>query len=399
MTSFADEGSSGGTVISLTTPNLHFAEEPASVGFRARDYLCDFALACDRALGSARTEVHDVHLGGALVRLRFAGPALVQFVLPALEHLRTEATSGQPLLTVDLWDAESTGVFPPSFPTPGEDAPALGEIREYGDTGVRAVFHSGVRPQDGAFKSVTFFDERASVARYFVVRPSHVRWHERAAPLRSVLHWALNGPNRLLVHAGAVGIGGRCVLLTGPGGSGKSTSAVAALLGGLDYLGDDYVLVDLTDQQPVAHSLYATAKLAPGAMAVLPSLRNSSRRPGAPDDEKLVFDVEGLRPGGLGTSARIVGIVLPRLHPDGPTRLRCVSAVTALQALAPSTIFQAPERNGAELGPLAHLARSVPAFVLELGGPPEEVGPVLARLLNGEGPTQAVPTVTLGPSI
>jgi hypothetical protein len=154
---------------------------------------------------------HDLRLGGAIVRLRFAGAALVPCVLPPLAHLRTDAAGEQPFLTVELWDAASTGVFAPRFPSGGEDVPGRGEVREYGDAGVRAVFHSGVHSRDGHFTSVTIFDEQDFVARHFVTGPEHIQHQDRAAPLRAVLHWALDRSDRLLVHAGAVGIGGRGV--------------------------------------------------------------------------------------------------------------------------------------------------------------------------------------------
>ena len=47
----------------------------------------------------------------------------------------------------------------------------------------------------------------------------------------------------LPVHGGAVGAGGRGVLLAAPSGSGKSTLAASCLLSGMDYAADDYVLV------------------------------------------------------------------------------------------------------------------------------------------------------------
>jgi hypothetical protein len=333
---------------------------------------------------AAGVVVYDLRLGGTIVRLRFAGPALVPFVLPPLAHLLSDAVGEQPLLTVELWDAASTGVFPPRFP-PGEDVPGRGEVREYGDSGVRAVFHSGVHFRDGHFTSVTVVDERVSVARHFVMGPDHIQHQDRAAPLRAVLHWALDRPDRLLVHAGAVGIGGRGVLLSGPGGSGKSTSAVAAFLSGYDYLGDDYVLVDLASRQPMVHSLYATAKLGTAAISLLPGLSETLRYGAQIGDQKRVIDVSVLRPGGLARSARIEGIVIPRRGANGRTFLRRASAGVALRALAPSTIFQAPWRDGAMLGPLARLARSVPAYVLELGGTPEVVGSVLSVLLGSDG--------------
>jgi hypothetical protein len=258
-------------------------------------------------------------------------------------------------------------------------------VREYGDSGVRAVFHSGVHSRDGHFTSVTIVDEQAAVARHFVMGPDHIQPQDRAAPLRAVLHWALDRSDRLLVHAAAVGIGRRGVLLTGPGGSGKSTSAVAAFLSGYDYFGDDYVLVDLANTPPMVHSLYATAKLGSAAMSLLPGLSETLRYGAPVGVQKYVIDVSALRLGGLGRNARIEGIVVPRPCANGRTVLRRASAGVALRALAPSTIFQAPCRDGAMLGPLATLARSVPAYVLELGGTPEVVGSVLSEILGQKG--------------
>jgi hypothetical protein len=353
--------------------------------FPAREYLCDFSSACGVAVRGAGPVVHDLRLDGAVLRLRFAGPALVPFVLPPLAHLRSDAAGEQPVLTVDFWDAASTGVYPPPYPLGGEDVPGRGAVRAYDNAGVRAVFHSGVDPRDGHFTSITVYDEEVSTARYFVLGPDHIQEPDRAAPLRAVLHWVFNRPDRLLVHAGAVGINGRAVLLTGPGGSGKSTSAVAAFLSGYDYLGDDYVLVDLKGPQPVVHSLYATAKLGPHALTLLPGLSGTLGYAPRIGDQKRIIDVSQLRPGGLGTSARIEGIVVTVPSVDGRTVLRRASAGAVLRALAPSTIFQAPEHDGALLGALAQLARRVPAYVLELGGRPDVVGSALSGSIGEVG--------------
>ena len=77
--------------------------------------------------------------------------------------------------------------------------------------------------------------------------------------------------------------------------------------------------------------------------------------------------------------------MLPRLSPGSATGLRRTSANAALLALAPTTVFQAPRHDGAALRPLAELARRVPAYVLDLGGRPDEAVPVLAQLLESGG--------------
>ena len=370
----------------MSTPDADSTRVASAEWLSAREYLDEFTSACDRAMGVSGAHVHDLRLGGGLVRLRFAGSALLPSVLSAFEHVQTDgAGEGDPVLTVEMWDGASTGVLPPPFPLRGGDAPVRGETRIYPEAGVSILFHGGVQPRDGTFEAITIFDERPSVARYFLTAPDSISWYERAAPLRGVLHWGLARPDRLLVHAGAVGIGGTGVLLAGPAGSGKSTTAVASLLAGHDYLGDDYVLVDMAGSRPVAHSLYATAKLTPAATALLPCLPDIYRGHPPHDAKKHVVDISRLRPNGVCTSTSVAAIVLPRLCPGVATGVRPASATAALLALAPTTVFQAPRHDGAALRPLAELARRVPAYVLDLGGSPEEVGPVLAQLLQSNG--------------
>src|SRR2546423_14492220 len=53
-------------------------------------------------------------IGGRLIRLSFAGPALIPHFAPALGHLAA-APANSLDLTICLWDSESTGV---AIPTP-----------------------------------------------------------------------------------------------------------------------------------------------------------------------------------------------------------------------------------------------------------------------------------------
>jgi hypothetical protein len=359
------------------------AERAPSAQALARSYLATFAAACSRASETAGAISHDLRIGGASVRLRFAGPALVAQLLPALAHLRVEAGAGAPDLTIELWDAESTGVTPPRFPWRQADVRARGEIRGFNDGGIRTVVHGGIAPTGHEFLAVTMFDEAARVARFFVRAANDVPWYERAAPLRTPLHWGLRTPSRLLVHAGAVGLNGRGVLLAGPSGSGKSTTAVAALLAGFDYVGDDYVLLDLSPRHPAAHSLYASAKLVPATGNLLPELAGVAGAPVAAASEKTILDVSELWPESLCDRLEIVAVVVPRLAARGSTRLRPDSGGQALLALAPSTIFQVPSERAA-LSPLAELVRSVPSYALELAGDPARAAGLLGDLIEAQ---------------
>lgn len=330
-------------------------------------------------MAAAGVVLFELRIAGLYVRLRFAGRALVPLLTPALAHLQVRHSGNRPALTIDLWDGASTAMLPPRFPWGDGDIGPRGEILGYSEAGLRAVFHGGVAASAEDFTAATIFDQSTSTARFFVLSPDRVPWYERAAPLRAALHYGLSSPCRVLVHAGVVGAADRGVLLAGPGGSGKSTTAVEALLAGFDYLGDDYVVADLEGARPVAHSLYATAKLGPAWRTFFPTLPAQCLGPAG---GKQVIDVFKLQPDALRESIPLVAVVLPRLCPGGATCLRPASPGEALLGLAPSTLFQAPRRDGAVLSSLAELVRRVPAYVLELGGGPNEGVRAMARLME-----------------
>src|SRR4029450_897203 len=81
-------------------------------------------------------------IGGHTVRLRFAGSALVPLIVPALEHLATQASSA-PALTICLWDSDSTGMEKPPPPpwSWGEYAPR-GELHGYNDDRIPPPSHA-----------------------------------------------------------------------------------------------------------------------------------------------------------------------------------------------------------------------------------------------------------------
>jgi hypothetical protein len=208
-----------------------------------------------------------------------------------------------------------------------------------------------------------------------------VPWWERAAPLRAALFWALGGEGRYLVHAGAVGDERGGVLLAGAIGSGKTTVALAALTGGLGYVADDYVLLDVADE-PTAVSIYANAKLDDGHLERFPALASRVCHPPASEaGEKAVLDVAGLLPGALRESLPVRAVLVPRVR-GGRARLSRVSAAEALLALAPSTVLQMPFDDGAVVASLAALVRRVPCFGLDVGDDPGELAGALERALE-----------------
>ena len=83
--------------------------------------------AATRAGERAGWDERSLAVAGRRIRLRFAGAALLEVLLPALAHLET-APAPEPDLEVLLWDSRSTKVGLPEIPWRREDVGPLGEV-------------------------------------------------------------------------------------------------------------------------------------------------------------------------------------------------------------------------------------------------------------------------------
>ena len=318
----------------------------------------------------------DLSIGGRRVRLRFAGEALVDAITPALAHVLADR-QGEPGAVIGLWDSASTGVAVPAF---SWDAPKGDEPTEVRYNGERLTAVYNTDPRSGA-RVLSMFDAQSRATVVWCNDHGRLPWYERAAPLRSSLNWSLAGPRRHFAHGAVVSVDGDGVLLAGRKGSGKSTTALACIEAGLGYIGDDYVLLSM-DGEPEAHSLYCTAKVNADSLSLVPGIARAASTTDVGLNEKIVLDLRGHRPRQLRTRAHIRALLVPRVTGgDGPT-LRRASPAEGLRALAPSTIYQLPSSRGAALRPMADLARTVPTYVLELGGNALETPVLISDLLR-----------------
>lgn len=299
-----------------------------------------------------------LEIGGDRVRLRFAGASLAAALLPAFGPRATAASGAPPIASIDLWEEALVPGGHASVPWSDHDLGPRGLLRGLTGSGIRVV-------QEGS-GTVTLADEAARAIRYRVPSADALPWWERAAPMRPALFWALAGNGRHLVHAGAVGDERGGILLVGAGGSGKTTMALAALMAGLRYVGDDYLLIT-TNSGPQALNVFITAKLDDGHVERFPELGVQARQIGLSEpDEKLVLDVPSACPGALTAGLALRAVAVPRIT-GGTTAVRPTSAGEALLALAPSTVMQMPYDGGAILAPLGRLLRSLPSFAIDVG--------------------------------
>ena len=322
-----------------------------------------------------------LRVGCHTVRLDFASDALADALIPALAHLEV-ADAPDADLTVQLWDTQSTGE--PLSPLlellreriyldPHAHLSTRHEIVGFSNGRVPATLEMG----SGV---LSILDRELAHAVYWVADATGLPSYERAAPLRTLLSWWLSDLGYQSIHAAAVGREDGGVLLAGPGGSGKSTTALRCLDAGLGYAADDYCTFR-SGSPPVAFSLYNTAKLN-GIVDLqrqprfLPLVEN----PDAAGHEKLIMYVGAHFPDQIVRSFPILAVVVPRVADDGQTTLAEATSGAALRALGPTSLFLRPGAGGDALSAMADLVRHVPCFELRLGA--ADPAPHIAALLD-----------------
>ena len=270
----------------------------------------------ERAAAGSGIVVRDFRVAGFRLRLRFAGPALVPAIVPAIAHLETP-TGPSPDFTIDLFDAESTASPLPFLAARFVDLLRLRwwehlhgrrEIKGLNGERIRSVFHLGP-------DILVTWDRHRDRGLYWVERASSIPYYEKGYPLSVLLNWWLASRGCHVVHAACIGVPDAGLLLTGRGGSGKSTTTLACVEAGLRIAGDDYVAIDVVAS--TAHSLYNTVKLKTLAdVARFPGLesRVSNLDPVGDDDR----EGDGLPPR---TRARLPrGFDAAAGHPGSPHR-------------------------------------------------------------------------------
>ncbi len=321
-----------------------------------------FALAADAFdVARSRTTVQDRYyrVAGRVVRIRIAGEALAAELEKSGRHLRVAPTTDTPVLTVDAWHAAETGVE-----LPGRDLDS--SLGEYGimTASVSRRFVAEQRPH-----GMTWLDRHTGRAISCVASMQRLHLDERARPFHRALSLQLGDEGVQFIHAGLATWQGRGALFTGMGGSGKSTTSICCLLGGLGYLGDDFVgLEQLAERRFHGHSLYGAALINLKHMQRFPALATASVAGNHAHEEKSIAwlsDVPGAR---FESSTTIDAIVLPKVRLDSEdTTFERTSPRESLLALAPSSVLYLPAARPRAMDRLGTLVESVPSFRLLLG--------------------------------
>ncbi len=338
------------------------------------DYFDQVHSAFEKAAQSTGGKVdRSIQFGEFIIRLSFAGPALESRILPAFDHLSTGSVL-TPSLTINLWDSASTSINLPRPPWIVGDYLPRGDIWS-GESDQMVTLY------EPANNTLCLLDRSRNEAVFWIKDASKVPYYESGAPLRMVLHWWMSGHGYQLVHAGAVGTPHGGVLLTGKGGSGKSTTALACIGSELGYAGDDYCMIS-NSPAPCAHSIFNSGKLNAEDAYRFPKLRSALSNADRLATEKALFFIYQVFPETVVREFPIRAIFIPRVAGSSETHLKPVSPVEGFLAMAPSTIFQLRGVRKTIHKSIGEITRKVPSYVLELGTDIEEIPGVISDWLS-----------------
>lgn len=308
-------------------------------------------------------------IAGKHIRVRFFSSILNERFFSALAHLKDDTASIESDLTIDAWDSTSSGTpLAPPWRDPAHSFPQQTMAQE-APTPMLGVYVNGE-------ESMSIYDQSRRHAWFWVSDACSLPGWVDAAPFRAILSWFLPSAGVHLVHGAVVAEGGRAALLAARGGSGKSTTALACALAGMQYLADDYAGIKV-GEEIVAHSLYSSVKIVPERAAQFPSLFPEVQ---PADGEKRVAYLSSTA--SVVRSAPLIGIFVPKICNLEKTRIVPISKAEVMIALVPTTLFQLPLGKAGEISTLAEIVRRTPCYRVELGTDPDEVAAALREALR-----------------
>ena len=205
---------------------------------------------------------------------------------------------------------------------------------------------------------------------------------ERARPLQRPISVWLNDKNVQFVHAGLVAVKGVGVLFIGAGGAGKSSTAIALLLHGHNFLGDDFIgLEKLADGGFRGHSLFASCLIDSGHMARFPQLLRDASAPNYDFESKSVVFLALSNFDHLIAQTAIDILLLPKVVDQNETSWRPASKAEAMLALAPTSVLFTPTPGAAAFELLSDLVNALPTYWLELGRDFEAVSRTVEKIV------------------
>ncbi len=316
--------------------------------------------------------------GPCNISVRFIAGSVQDAVVPVIAYSEVIPAPDIVHATIYAVDSSATG-----FAAPPKDWPF--EVETTQD-------HQRIcwRPDEGiAFTSDEargiwhLYDSTGKQGLYWIRDISQLPFWEPGSPLRHFIHWATLSADCAMVHAAAIGFGKRGFLMTGVGGSGKSTTTAAAISQGWLTTGDDFILVN-PHAEATAFPIFDVMKLTGHALKWFTDFSSQAiNQPSAPDEKTLIplSTVAGDR-----FVDRLVVHAVLSLELTGAetSEFEAMSKRQAVAALAPSTMNILRTGMPETLTACSAIARNLPTIKFKVGRDPFEAVDALKKLAEGD---------------
>src|SRR6056297_480422 len=313
-------------------------------------------------------------IAGTTVCIEFAGDVLIQPLTNALCHLQIPEVD-DPNFTILAWDSESTGVDMISPPCDHSHFTDRGDIWGFNSKRIKTAFH-------WSEFSVNVADLHKNTAVYWVKSPHHFPYWVQSSTFRTIFHWWMEQNSAQLLHAAAVGIDGKAILLTGKGGAGKSTTALSCLSAGMEYYADDYLIVKIEEGRPVVYSLYSTGKLNRHADIYFPDFDEYASSHVDKNQEKEVFYFYPGLQKQIKSAAPLTAILEPQIKGEKRSSFSSVSQWQMHRALSFTTMSQLPGVGHRTHNFIHNLSKGVSCYAFHPGTDMKEVPQTLKKFIQ-----------------
>ena len=268
------------------------------------------------------------------------------------------------------------GIAPPPWNLPHTSPRHLERLHLDDARGLRAFYD-----HDRRFWSIGDVASRRGL--FWIADAADAPVWEEAAPFKTILNWLFATSSATFLHGGVVAHAGRGVLLAGPGGSGKSTTVMAAVAAGLGTCGDDLVVVDEAGGF-TAHAAYDAVKFFPAAGNHVPRL--FAHGPVRPCGDKLLVRYSDVAPERFLRQTPLAALAQCVLLGDATTTITPLDPGAMLRAVGPPTAFLLRGAERDTLRKASAAVRGLPTFRLALGSNPAEAAEAIGRWLEA-GPS------------
>ena len=208
----------------------------------------------------------------------------------------------------------------------------------------------------------------------------YVLWHVNSEAIGGADH-------HLALHAGAVALDGKAVILPAPPDSGKTTLTAGLVRAGFEYLSDEAALID--PSTAMVHPFPRAMWMEPPTVELLG--RTGGGVP-ALEDDRNHYQVlaEDLRSGSAGGPCPVGLVIAPMYQRGSTTRLEPIGRAEAVRMLAENS-FNFPKFGARGLDVLHRLVAGARCFRLRVGDLESAVAAVSDLVGRGSGSTRAHP--------